>query len=91
MIVRGEVKLSNKDTTLDNQRGGILLIDVDSKIPNLALMKISTVYKNMGYKVGFNVSDPEYIYASCVFKKNKHKLDGLEYLYPNAIIDNGGR
>ncbi len=69
---------------------GILLIDVDSKIPNLALMKISRYYKNLGYEVGFNVTDPEYIYASCIFKKNKHRLDGLEFLYPNAIIDKGG-
>ena len=72
------------------RKGGILLIDVDSKIPNLALMKVSNVYKAMGYEVGFNVSDPDYIYASCIFKKNKHKLDGLEYLYPNAIINKGG-
>lgn len=69
---------------------GILLIDVDSKIPNLALMKVSAWYKMRGYEVGFNVSDPEYIYASCIFKKNVHRLDGLEYLYPNAIIDKGG-
>lgn len=71
-------------------RGGILLVDVDSKIPNLALMKVSSWYKMRGYEVGFSISDPEYIYASCVFKKNKHRLDGLEYLYPNAIIDKGG-
>lgn len=37
----------------------ILLIDVDSKIPNLALMKVSTYYKNKGYiieliKLGFD-------------------------------------
>lgn len=75
---------------MTSKKGGILLVDVDSKIPNLALMKISTVYKNMGYEVGFNVSNPEYIYASCIFKKNRHKLDGLDYLYPNAIIDKGG-
>lgn len=31
----------------------ILLIDVDSKIPNLALMKISTYWKSRGAKVGF--------------------------------------
>lgn len=26
----------------------VLLIDIDSKIPNLALMKVSTYYKNRG-------------------------------------------
>lgn len=29
------------------------LRDVDGKIPNLALMKISTYYKEMGVEVGF--------------------------------------
>lgn len=29
----------------------ILLVDVDSKIPNLALMKLSTYYKSLGYEV----------------------------------------
>ena len=31
----------------------ILLIDVDSKIPNLALMKLSTYYKNLNYSIDF--------------------------------------
>ena len=68
----------------------VLLIDVDSTIPNLALMKISTWKKSQGCTVGFDVSDPDEIYASCVFAKNKHKLDGLKFLYPNAKIDLGG-
>lgn len=67
-----------------------LLIDVDSTIPNLALMKISTWKKSLGYEVGFNISDPDEIYASCVFDRNRHKLDGLEFLHPNAYIDRGG-
>ncbi len=29
----------------------ILLVDVDSKIPNLVLMKISTFYKAKGYLI----------------------------------------
>ncbi len=67
-----------------------LLIDVDSTIPNLALMKISAWKKSLGYEVGFNVNDPDEIYASYVFDKNKHKLDGLEFIHPNAYIDRGG-
>lgn len=67
-----------------------LLIDVDSTIPNLALMKISTWKKSLGYEVGFNISNPDEIYASCVFDRNRHKLDGLEFLHPNAYIDRGG-
>lgn len=67
-----------------------LLIDVDSTIPNLALMKISTWKKSLGYEVGFNVDNPDEIYASIIFDKDKHKTDGLEYLYPNSIINRGG-
>lgn len=68
----------------------ILLIDVDSKIPNLALMKISTYHKRLGDEVGFNISDPDKIYASIVFQKNKHAADGLHLMYPDAEIDIGG-
>lgn len=48
----------------------ISLIDVDSKIPNLALMKISTYHKQRGDIVGFNLSNPDKIYASIIFNKN---------------------
>ena len=69
----------------------VLLIDVDSTIPNLALMHISTYYKNGGgNEVGFNVSDPDKVYASVIFTKNRHLCDGLRFLYPNAEIDIGG-
>ena len=46
----------------------ILLIDVDSTIPNIALMKISGHHKMKGDVVGFNVSDPDKIYASVIFR-----------------------
>lgn len=67
-----------------------LLIDVDSLIPNLALMHISTWKKEQGNEVGFNISDPDEIYASCVFRKNRHLVDGLRFFYPEAKIDIGG-
>jgi len=59
----------------------ISLIDVDSKIPNLALMKISTYHKQKGDTVGFNLSNPDKIYSSIVFTKNKGKSN-------NKTIDN---
>ncbi len=69
----------------------VLLIDVDSKIPNLALMKISAYHKAQGNDVGFtNTDNPDLVYASIIFKKNKHKVDGLPFMYPNAKIDIGG-
>lgn len=68
----------------------VLLIDVDSKIPNLALMKLSAFHKNIGNEVGFNVTNPDIVHASVIFRKNKHKVDGLKYYYPDARISIGG-
>jgi len=50
------------------------LIDVDGKIPNLALMKISTHYKAMGEQVEFVRDGGKYekIFASAIFTKS-HK------------------
>lgn len=69
---------------------GVLLVDIDSTIPNLALMHISTWKKAQGYKVGFNISDPAEVYASVVFDWNRHKTDGLRFLYPESKINIGG-
>lgn len=49
----------------------VSLIDVDSKIPNLALMKISAYHKQKGDQVGFNIRDPDLVYTSIIYKKNK--------------------
>lgn len=68
----------------------VLLIDVDSTIPNLALMHLSTYHKQKGDEAGFNISDPDKVYASVIFTKNRHLCDGLRFFYPNAEIDIGG-
>lgn len=68
----------------------ILLVDVDSTIPNLALMKVSAHYKSLGHEVGFNVDNPTKIYVSTIFTRNRHKTDGLHFFYPDAVIDIGG-
>lgn len=69
----------------------VLLIDVDSKIPNLALMKISAYHKAKGDDVGFtNTDSPDTVYASVVFSKNKHLIDGLRFYYPDSKIIIGG-
>lgn len=69
----------------------VLLIDIDSKIPNLALMKISTYHKALGDDVSFNNTDsPDMVYASIIFNKNKTLANSLKFYYPNAEIIIGG-
>lgn len=61
------------------------LVDADSKIPNVALMKISAYYKANGAFVTMSRSDtfafsnrlPDKVYISIVFKKNAHMFDEL--------------
>ena len=73
-----------------------LLIDFDSTIPNLALMKISSYYKSKGDEVYLNDDsvEPDEIWLSCIFTWNKQKaLDSLnmyKFRFPNAIIHYGG-
>ena len=68
----------------------VLLIDADSKIPNLALMKVAAYHKERGDNVGFSISDPDRIYCSIIYKKNRHLADGLGMMYPDAVLDIGG-
>lgn len=52
------------------------LLDIDSRIPNLALMKISSYEKAKGHEVflNFPICNPDMTYASCIFTKNKNKV-----------------
>jgi hypothetical protein len=68
----------------------VLLVDVDSRIPNLALMKLSAYHKAQGHNVGFDIKDPDLVFASVIFKANKHLVDGLQFWYPSAKINIGG-
>jgi hypothetical protein len=75
----------------------VLLVDADSKIPNLALMKLSAYHKARGDKValktlGANISnttdkempDADKIYMSIVFKRNRHLIDGIRFYYTSV-------
>jgi len=68
----------------------VLLIDVDSKIPNIALMKISAWHKQQGDQVSWDAKDPDIVYASIIFTENRDKLYFLKQNYPNAEIHIGG-
>lgn len=69
------------------------LIDVDGKLPNLALMKISSFFKSQGKLVGFaggDLSKYESIYVSCLFSWNRGKCLNLLKERPDAIIGGTG-
>lgn len=59
----------------------VSLIDVDSTIPNLALMKLSAYHKKKGDDVGLDIADPDLVYISCVFSKNKEKALGVSRMF----------
>ncbi|MDF2889764.1 MAG: radical protein [Clostridia bacterium] len=68
------------------------LIDVDGKLPNLALMKISSFYKSLGERVEFVKQGAKYtkIYASCLFSWNRHECERILSVYPEAEIGGTG-
>ena len=67
------------------------LIDVDGKIPNLALMKISTFYKSQGASVDFVNGNNHYdhIYASTILTKSQEKCNQLKSIYGGKITIGG--
>ena len=67
------------------------LIDIDGKIPNLALMKISTFYKTQGASVEFVNDHNHYdkIYASAILTKSKEKCEQLQKVYGDRITIGG--
>jgi len=68
----------------------ILLLDIDSKIPNLALMKISAYHKSKGDNVLLNSSNnPDKVYISCIFKENKGKALGLSKMFDCEVVIGG--
>ena len=57
----------------------ILLIDIDSRIPNLALHKIAKYHRDQGDEIIWNFPLEKWhvdkIYVSCIFTKNKRLCD----------------
>lgn len=71
--------------------GKVLLIDAVQKDPNLALMQISAYHKDKGDSVSLNTpNDPDIVYISCIFTKNREHALGRAKFYPDARIHIGG-
>jgi len=68
----------------------ILLVQVDGKMPNLALMKVSSYYKSKGHETGFAFANPDKVYVSCIFSKNLNHASGIRHFYPSAEFYIGG-
>jgi len=88
LLKKGERCTNFLVTRMKNKK--VLLVDVDSKIPNLALMKLSAYHKSKGDEVGFNVNDPDKVYASIIFKKHAISPIMLRLQYPDAEVVIGG-
>jgi hypothetical protein len=74
----------------------ILLIDVDSRLPNLALMKLSSYFKMQGKRVILAGRDDrikglEEVYASCIFShsKTEYHVRKLREYYGKCLIIGG--
>jgi hypothetical protein len=73
----------------------VVLYDIDSRIPNLALMKLSSFYKNKGHHVQLSkkpwmIPSDRYL-ASSVFNSTKslNQVQQLRQLYGDKIIIGG--
>ena len=67
------------------------LIDFDGRVPNLALMKLSSFYKAQGVAVSLNDFKPgevDRVFCSVIFSKNRAKAERLAGIFPR--IDFGG-
>lgn len=67
----------------------ISLIDMDSKMPNLALMKIAGYHRSMGNEVEIDHPDPDRVYISCIFHENAGKARGLRTMYDCPVYLGG--
>lgn len=67
------------------------LFNIDSKIPNLALMKLSSFHKAQGDSVYINTAgDFSKVYISTLFTKNNHITRRYLSFYPEACVGGTG-
>ncbi len=76
--------------------GTIQLIQIDGRLPNLALMKLSSFYKSQGYKIKLSKGLEKYTGAEAVFgssifsfPNSTRKLKNLKKFYGNSLTLGG--
>lgn len=72
----------------------VLLLNIDSKLPNIALKKIEMWHQKKGDEVIWDMpmmlGSTDRAYASCIFTKNKGIVDNYKGLYPELIAGGTG-
>lgn len=78
----------------------VLLLQLDGKIPNLALMRIARHHARAGddvqlkhgasFEVGFWDREPDMVYASAIFRKSIPLAERVKRRWPGAIIGGTG-
>lgn len=71
----------------------VLLINIDSKIPNLALCKLEMWHRQQGdqlFDMAVMPNSIDIAYASCIFTKNKQRVQNESKLYTNFIAGGTG-
>lgn len=69
------------------------LIDIGNKLPNLALMKLSTYYKSQGCEVFLNEFAPDSVdevFCSVVFSKDRARAEKLQHVFPKITLGGPG-
>jgi hypothetical protein len=95
-IHRSETPQPSKRKPVRIRPGTILLIDVDGRLPNLALMKLSRYFKEQGRRVILRYKDcwlkgPEAVYASAVFHNHvtDKRISKLRRYYGESLMLGG--
>jgi hypothetical protein len=81
----------------------VLLLHLDGKLPNLALMRIAAHHRALGDRVELRrtgnaaaveprLDDPQWdrVYASLIFERTRPLADRVRIVYPNAVIGGTG-
>lgn len=76
----------------------VLLLQLDGKLPNLALMRLAAHYKALGADITFRRSvehqlfDREFdqVYASLIFQRSRSLAERVLQIYPHAVIGGTG-
>lgn len=71
----------------------VLLLNIDSKLPNLALKKIEMWHQQQGDEVtwdSMHFYGSDKVYASCIFTKNREQVDKLVASRPDVVAGGTG-